>query len=105
MLGQALTAWLLLRFMKRQLRFTFRPAVRTFLRSFLPTLAMLAVVWPLHAVWPPVETRGLALVAQLAVDVLCGAAVYLPLAYKTGAVRDVFGSDALQKLRHRLTGR
>lgn len=104
-LGQALTAWLLLRFMKRQLRFTFRPAVRTFLRSFLPTLAMLAVVWPLHAVWPPVETRGLALVAQLAVDALCGAAVYLPLAYKTGAVRDVFGSDALQKLRHRLTGR
>ena len=96
--GQTVTVLLLLGSLRRELKFTYSPAWRTFWRVLLPTAVMAAVVWLLKWLWPVVETRGWLLLVQLAVFGGAGALVYALLAYTTGALFEIVSKDKIQSI-------
>ena len=63
--------------------------------------AMVAVALGIRALWTPVESRGLLMVVQLCVYALTGGAVYLLLAYRTGALQMAMGDKFLDRLLRR----
>lgn len=97
-IGQAATLFLLLASLRRKMKFSYVPALRTFLRVLLPTAAMTAVVCLLKTVWPVVEGRGLLLILQLGVVAVAGGSVYLLLAYKTGALFEIISKEKLRNV-------
>lgn len=101
-IGQGLTALLLLHSLKRAYGFGFGKLWRILLREAIPIAAMMASVAALRALWAPVGTRGALLVVQLALYAAVGGGVYLMLAYRFGAVSAVIGNKALRRLMQRL---
>lgn len=95
--GQAVTLLLLLALLRRQLHFTYVPALRVLGRVLVPTALAVAAVFLLTLVWPVIETRGWLQLVQLGVFALVGAVIYLPLSFKLGALEEIVSTDAIKR--------
>ena len=102
LIGQIVALTLLLGSLKRVYYFKYFPVLKVFLKELVPLAAMIAVVVVLRLLWPITPTRGLYLVFQLAIYAVAGGAVYFVLAYFTGAVTDVIGTESVQKVLSKL---
>lgn len=100
-IGHGFTASMLMGSMKKAYGFRYNKLWEIFRRELLPLLAMVAVALGVRTLWHPVESRGVLLVVQLCVYALSGGAVYLLLAYQTGALQLTLGENFLHRLLRR----
>lgn len=100
-IGHGFTASMLMGSMKKAYGFRYNKLWEAFRRELLPLLAMVAVALGVRTLWHPVESRGILLVVQLCVYALSGGAVYLLLAYQTGALQLTLGENFLHRLLRR----
>lgn len=101
-IGQVVTVAMLLGLLHRQHRFTYLPALRVLGRTLIPTALTIAAVLLLRLVWPVIEERGLLQLVQLGAFALIGAVVYLPLAFKLGALDEIVSADAIKRFFNKL---
>lgn len=101
-IGYGVTVLALLLSLKRSEHFRYRPTLRLLPRIALCTAAMALAVLCLTALWRVTDRRSALLVAQLCVYALCGAGVYLLLAFPTKLVEGVLGKPLLERLRAKL---
>lgn len=99
--GQTVNVAILIVALKRSYGFSFRRTRRNLLRMALPLSSMVLAVLGMEHLWPLTDARSLGLVAQLLVYALVGAAVYLPLAWITGAIPGILGKDFLRRLQRK----
>ena len=91
----------LLRFISHDVHIDYRDSLNVLGKTFLPLLAMTVTVLLIRMIWPPVNSRVL-LLFQLMVYALSGVLVYGLLGLKNGVIRDVFTSEKVDALLHRL---
>lgn len=99
--GQIVTALLLLRVLRKTIRFRYRPTISFLLRITPAAALMTGAVLLVKFLWPVSDGRGLLLLLQFVVYGAAGAAVYLPLVYHWQVLSDVFGT----KMMERITGK
>ena len=100
-IGHGFTSMMLMTAMKKDYKFRYGRLLEILRRELLPMTAMVAVALGIRALWTPVESRGLLMVVQLCVYALTGGAVYLLLAYRTGALQMAMGEKFLDRLLRR----
>lgn len=100
-IGHGFTSMMLMTAMKKDYKFRYGRLLEILRRELLPMAAMVAVALGIRALWTPVESRGLLMVVQLCVYALTGGAVYLLLAYRTGALQMAMGEKFLDRLLRR----
>lgn len=100
-IGHGFTSMMLMTAMKKDYKFRYGRLLEILRRELLPMAAMVAVALGIRALWTPVESRGLLMVVQLCAYALAGGAVYLLLAYRTGALQMAMGEKFLDRLLRR----
>lgn len=100
--GQLVTMILLLASLKKSIGFRCRPMISVFLRTVPAVAAMTVVVLLFKHLWPVTQGRGLLLFVQFAAYGTVGALIYLPLAYWSKVLRDVFGDKIVDTISSKL---
>ncbi len=100
--GQLVTMFLLLGSLRKSIGFRCRPMISIFLRTAPAAVVMTVVVALVKYLWPVTQGRGLLLLVQFAVYGLVGAAVYLPLTYRSKVLSDVFGEKLVESIREKI---
>ncbi len=100
--GYSVTLLMLLVSLHRKYKIGYKPTFKVFLKTIVPTAAMVAVVVLLKFLLPVVESRGILLVLQLGLYAIAGAAVYGFLAYKFGAITDVMDINKFKGILRKL---
>ena len=100
--GQFITLLLLLSSLKRQLKFTYTPTVKTFFKCIIPLALMSVAVIGLKLLWPVVDGRGIVFFIQIALFSGVGAVIYCLTAYKSGVVTQVMSEETINRFLRKL---
>ena len=102
LVGQSVTIVLLLYPIIRNYGFSYKPALKTFVKVLIPALIMAFAVAGVRKVVPIVDGRNILFIIELMFYGICGVILYGLITYKTGIIADIIGQDSLDGLMRRL---
>lgn len=101
-IGQMTCILIILVSLRKSLNFRYGSIFRTGIKILIPTVVMSVVVGLLQSFLPVSSTRGISQILHLCVYAAVGGIIYLALAYKSGALVQVFGENTVNKVLSKL---
>ncbi|MBQ7129155.1 MAG: polysaccharide biosynthesis C-terminal domain-containing protein, partial [Clostridia bacterium] len=100
--GQSTCIFIILRNLKKTLGFNYKSVLKPFIKTFYPTLIMGVAVYLLNFFFPVSPFRSVSQIIHLCVYAGIGGIIYFVMIYFNGALADVFGQNAIDKILRKL---
>ena len=102
-IGYTLSILIVLIHLNKKHNIKYNETFKIFIKTLLPSLVMIIVVYLMKLIVPVNYTSKLSCVLYIGLISIVGAVAYLFIAFKQGILYDVFGKEYLSKLINKLT--